>query len=516
MGFSSAPGPGPKHRAEAAGRGPRVWISVALVAGVVAIYCQTLAFEFVSYDDDQYVTENPTVREGLSWAGVAYAFSNGGYQEGHPAHPLTWLSHMLDVEIFGLGAGGHHGTSLALHALSSVLLFAALRELTGATWRSAAAAALWAWHPLRVESVAWISERKDVLSGVFAMLTLWCHARYARSESRAAWWGTISCFALGLMSKPTLVPLPCLLLLLDSWPLARRRSFARLLWEKSPLFLLSVISSLATLEFNRGWITTTAVISPVQRAMSAVVAIATYLRQLVWPSQLAPLYPHPYLPTFGGVPPSEGTIAVSAALVVAITLAVLRARRDPYLAVGWFWFLGMLVPTIGIVQVGAQALADRYTYLPAIGLAVGMAWGVSEMIAGARTPAVRRLLSGVAVLGLAAYGVAAFAQTRIWRESETLYHHTLTVSPRATLIHLNLAALLNRQGRRDEAIEIYRTAAALNPSNARAPYLLGVAYQHQGRLAEAIEQYRTAARIDPQDPRPRERLAAALAQQRSR
>jgi hypothetical protein len=397
-----------------------------------------------------------------------------------------------------------------------VLLFAALRDLTGATWRSAAAAALWAWHPLRVESVAWISERKDVLSGVFGMLTLWCHARYARSESRAAWWGTISCFALGLMSKPTLVPLPCLLLLLDYWPLARRRSFTRLLLEKIPLFLCSAISSLATLELHRGWTTTTAVLSPAQRAMSALVAVASYLRKLLWPSQLAPLYPHPYLPRFGGVPPSEGTIAASAALLVTITLAVWLARRRPYLAVGWLWFLGMLVPTIGIVQVGAQSAADRYTYFPAIGLAVAIVWGVSELIAGARAPAMRRLLSAMAVLGLAAYGVAAFAQARIWRESETLYRHTLTVSPRATLIHLNLAALLNRQDRRDEAIEIYRTAAALNPNDARAPYLLGLAYQRQGRLAEAIEQYRIAARIDPKDPRPRKRLAAALARQRPR
>jgi hypothetical protein len=503
-----------QDRAGASMRGARVWLALVLVAGVLAIYGQTLAFDFVSYDDDQHVTENPIVLRGLSGEGIAFAFSKSNYRGGgFPPQPLTWLSHMLDVEIFGLAAGGHHGTSLALHALGSLLLFAALRELTGATWRSAAAAALWAWHPLRVESVAWISERKDVLSGVFVMLTLWCYARYGKSGARAAWWGAIASLALGLMSKPTVIPLPVLLLLLDVWPLARRSPFERLLLEKVPFFLLSGIAALATYEFNRGWITTTEIVPPALRASNAMLAVVSYLRGFLWPSQLAALYPHPYLPMQGGVPPSGPAIVTAAVLLVAITFAVLRARRHPHLAVGWLFFLGMLLPTTGIVQVGAQASADRYTYLPAIGVSLGAVWTVSEVIARVRAPALRRALSALAVVGLAGYGVAAFVQTRIWRDSETLYRHTLTVSPRATLIYFNLAAWLRQHGRADEAVAVYERAAARNPQDARAQYLLGVAYQLEGRLPEAIEQYRAAARLDPSNPKIRRRLQAALARQ---
>ena len=524
-----------------------VWIGLTLVAGVLAIYGQTLAFEFVGFDDDLFVFQNPIVKQGLSWEGLALAFSrsNVWVVTGEPPHPLTWLSHMLDVELFGLVAGGHHAMSVGLHALSTALLFAALRALTGATWRSAAAAALWAWHPLRVESVAWVSERKDVLSGVFAMLTLLCYARYARSGSRAAWWGTSLSFALGLMSKPTLVPLPFALLLLDVWPLARQRSFARLVLEKTPLFALSALSCLITLSNYHGLLEA---ISPGHRAANAAVAIARYLGHIVWPRNLAPLYPHPYLPAQGGVPLGAVTIAASAALGIGITLAVLHARRQPYLAVGWLWFLGMFATTIGIVHVGNQALADRYTYLPMIGLSVALVWGIAEVFARVRVPALRRLLVAAAVCVLAGYGVSAFAQTQIWRDSETLYRHTLAVSPRSTAMQFNLASwlrahnafdeavehyragleidnvgnamvhfdfgrALHAQGRTAEAIEQYRAAAESDPPDSRARYQLGISYEMEGRLAEAIEQYRRAAEIDPSNPKPRERLASAIARQ---
>jgi hypothetical protein len=510
---ASTPGSRLPDPAEAASRGPRRWLALALVAGVLAIYAQTLAFEFVSYDDDQYVTSNRFVVGGLSREGIAFAFSRGELSEGHTPHPLTWLSLMLDAELFGLHAGGFHATSLALHAASALLLFAALHGLTRAPWCSAAAAALWAWHPLRVESVAWISERKDVLAGVFAMLTLWCYALHARRGSRWAWWGTVVSFALGLMSKPTLVPLPFALLLLDHWPLARQRPFASRLFEKWPLFALSLISGALTLEFHRGWTTSAALVSPLERLANAAVAIVVYLGKLVCPAGLAPLYPHPYIPAAGGTPPSLAAIVACALLLAVLTFAALGARRRPYLAVGWLWFLVMLAPTLGIVQVGQQAFADRYTQLPSIGVCLAIVWAGAELLARVRTPALRRCLVAAAVLAFAAYAAAAFVQTRIWRDSETLYRHTLTVSPRATLIYFNLAAWLRQHGRADEAVAVYERAAARNPQDARAQYLLGVAYQLEGRLPEAIEQYRAAARLDPSNPKIRRRLQAALARQ---
>jgi tetratricopeptide (TPR) repeat protein len=475
--------------------------ALALAAGVIAIWGQTLSYDFVTFDDDQYVTDNPSVREGLSWAGVAYAFSKGRYQEGHPPHPLTWLSHMLDVELFGLDAGGHHATNFALHAASAVLLFAALQALTGATWRSAAAAALWAWHPLRVESVAWVSERKDVLSGVFAMLTLLGYARYAGSGSRAAWAWTHVAFALGLASKSTLVPLPFALLLLDHWPLARQAPLARLVREKSGLFALSALSSLLTLEFHRGWMLSTEAVPPLARVVNAALAVPRYLGKLLWPQGLAPFYPHPYLPAEGGVPPTPLAIAAAALLGIAITLAVLRERRRlPYLAVGWLWFLGMLVPTIGLVHVGLHAIADRYTYLPAIGFCVAVVWGISEGIARARPPALRSALAAAAALALAGYAAASFAQTRSWRDSETLYRHALAAEPRAIAMRINLGSWLVSRGRLDEAVEEFQAAVAAAPDNPLCHFDLGRTLHVQGRVAEAAAAYRAGLALQPGHP----------------
>jgi tetratricopeptide (TPR) repeat protein len=518
-----------------------LWISLVLAAGVLAIYGQTLGFDFVVFDDDKYVTGNPVVQKGLSREGLGWAFTNTATSAWHP---LTWYSHMLDAQLFGLQAGGHHATGVLLHALAAVLLFFALRALTGATWPSAGAAALFAWHPLRVESVAWISERKDVLSGVFAMLTLWCYARYARSGSRAAWLGTFGSLGLGLLAKPTLVPLPFALLLLDWWPLARKQSWTRLVVEKLPFFALSAGASLATLFFQQRYLADT--VTGVQRAANALVAVEIYLRKLLWPSGLAPLYPHPNLPAQGGVPLTEGTVLASALVLVVITLAALRARKPPFL-VGWLWFLGLLVPTLGFVQVGRHALADRYTYLPGIGLAIAIAWGVAEL--GARlSPAARRVLWAAAALALAGYGVAAHLQTRIWRDSETLLRHTLAVSPRASamrfnlgrwlyleerpdeaieqlraglevdpghaLMHFDLGRALLAKGRADEAIEEFRRAQALDPRDARFPYYLGLTCERQGRLDEAIEALRRAVELTPGAEPPRKRLEAAIERQR--
>jgi tetratricopeptide (TPR) repeat protein len=521
------------------------WIPPVLIAGVLAIYGQTLGFDFVVFDDDKYVTGNPVVQRGLSRDGLGWAFANSAVSAWHP---LTWYSHMLDAQLFGEWAGGHHATSVLLHALASALLFAALRSLTGATWRSAAVAALFAWHPLRVESVAWVSERKDVLSGVFAMLTLWCYARYARSRSRAAWLGTFGSLGLGLLAKPTLVPLPFALLLLDVWPLERRESWPRLVLEKLPFFALSALVSGITLFFQRGFLTSIEGVTALQRSANAAVAIAAYLRKFLYPSALAPLYPHPNLPAQGGVPLEAGAVLVSALLVVVVTLAVLRARRPPYL-VGWLWFLGLLVPTLGFVQVGRQAFADRYTYLPAIGLSIALVWGIAELGTRLRTPAARRLWLAAAALALAGYGVAAHLQTRIWRDSERMLRHTLAVSPRATVMRFNLGGWLLVHGREDEAIEQYRAglevapnnammhfdlgralhtkgraaeaiaeykrAATLEPRKARFWYQIGLSYEREGQLDDAIEYYRRTVELDPANEKARQRLAAALARRQA-
>jgi Tfp pilus assembly protein PilF len=333
--------------------------------------------------------------------------------------------------------------------------------------------------------------------------------RYARAPSRAAWLGTFGCLALGLLAKPTLVPLPFALLLLDRWPLARRESITRLVLEKLPFFGLSALASLLTLVFQLGFVMPLVNVTPLQRAANAVVAVASYLRKLLWPSALAPLYPHPNLPDQGGVPPGEGTVAVSALLLLLITLAVLRARRHPSLAVGWLWFLGMLVPTLGIVQVGRQAFADRYTYLPGIGLAIALVWGAAELAARVRAPSVRRLLCAAAVIVLCGYGLAAHHQTRVWRDSETLLRHTLSVSPRASTMRFNLGGWLRTQSRYDEAIAEYRAGLEVDPGNAKMHFDLGHALVSQGRTVEALDEYSRAVALDPQNPRMRYQLGLA-------
>jgi tetratricopeptide (TPR) repeat protein len=536
-------------RTEPPTRRSAAWIALALVAGVWAIYGQTLGFEFIKFDDDQYVSENPVVGRGLTREGLVFAFSRGELQQGHPPHPLTWLSHMLDVELFGLRAGGHHAVNAALHALASLLLFLVLDALTGARWPSAAAAAFWAWHPLRVESVAWVAERKDVLSGVFAMLTLYAYTAWARRGSRGAWWAALGCFALGLLSKPTLVPLPFALLLLDYWPLARLRPLLPRLLEKAPLFALSAASSLLTLEFHRGFTHSTDLVAPLQRVATGVFALATYLEKTLWPRDLALMYPHPYIPATGGRPLAAASIAVAAASLAVLGWALWRARR-PYLTVGALWFLGMLLPMIGIVQVGRHALADRYTYLPSIGVAVGLAWGGAELLGRTRAGWLRRgLLAGVAV-ALAGLAATAWVQARHWRDSETLFRHTLRLSPRASVIHYDLggwlrmherfdealihyrAALasdpdyaythfdlgrtLHALGRVAEAIEAYQAAARLDPQEVEFRYQLGLTYELEGRWDEAAASYRAAAQLDPGDPKPRVRLAAVEAKRRAR
>ncbi len=486
---------------------------VLLVAASLCVYAQALRFGFVSYDDPVY-PQNPQLRDGFTREGVAWALRSF---EGGNWNPLTWFSHMLDHELFGEHPAGHHLTSVALHTANALLLFGLLESATGAIAASAFAAALFAVHPMHVESVAWVTERKDVLSACFGLLALGSYVRYARRPSRrgsllTAWW-----LALGLMAKPMLVTLPFVFLLLDYWPLGRIGGRAgwrpawRLLAEKLPLFLLVAAAAAITLVSQRHTGAMDAALIPfAQRLAHAPVAYLAYLARLFWPQQLLPFYPHPY--GVGGTPWAGWQVAGAVAALLAISALVVASRRR-YAVVGWLWYLGMLLPVIGLVQVGEQGMADRYTYLPSIGLFVAVAWGGAELAAGLRSAALRSAIA-LAALGLvAAAAWGAWAQARIWRDSASLYTHVLAAGVDHPFLRVNLGALLRAQGRLGEAALQYRRALELDPDDAGAYNNLGNVLREQGRAAEAIEAYREALRIDPDHPLARANLGLALASQ---
>ena len=365
-------------------------VCLGLVAVTWAVFGQTLAHDFVNFDDHVYVYENPLVVRGLSTEGIIGAFT---HTHARNWHPLTTISHMLDCQLYGLNAGGHHLTNVILHTISVLLLFLVLKQMTGALWQSAFVAALFAIHPLHVESVAWIAERKDVLSAVFFMLTLAAYARYARAPSAPRYLLVALLFACGLMSKPMLVTLPFVLLLLDYWPLGRlggQKSevgsrLRRLITEKIPLFALSALSCIATLLTQRQGPSAIDQLPFLWRLNNTFVSYVTYIWQMLWPARLAVFYPHPN----DRLPLVEVTVAI--AFLVGVSLLIIYLRRTkPYLVTGWFWYLGMLVPVIGLVQVGEQAHADRYTYLPQIGLYIMIAWTVGDLLLES-TSRVRRL-----------------------------------------------------------------------------------------------------------------------------
>jgi hypothetical protein len=484
------------------------------VAAVFAVYGQTLGFGFVNLDDSLYVSGPSRAGPGLGVEGVVWAFT--------PRHdgnwlPLTRLSHMLDVALFGLEPGGHHAVNVFLHAGNALLLLGVLLALTGALWPSAFAAAAFALHPLHVESVAWVAERKDVLSTAFALLCLACYARYARAGGKGWLLGCAGCLLLGLLAKPMLVTLPFLLLLLDVWPLGRWGGAAalpvrRLLWEKLPLFALSAAASLVTLaaQGGRGALEPGAGVALPQRLASAVVAYVRYLRQTVWPSDLVAFYPHPYLPEQGGVPPASAEIVGSVVLLVAVSALVWRLRRYGYLLVGWAWYLGTLVPVIGLVQVGGQGMADRYTYLPLVGIFVMLAWGARDLLARAGSRALRRAVAVLAFGILAALAVGAHAQARLWSDSETLYSHALRVDPGNRFMRFALALWLRQQDRAAQAIAHYRVILREDPESARALNGLGMAHASLGEHAAAVPLFEAAAQRTPSASFVHFNLAGAL------
>jgi tetratricopeptide (TPR) repeat protein len=490
------------------------------------VFGQTLRHDFINYDDPRYVYENTEVTSGLSIRGIAWAFS---HIHSMNWHPLTTISHMLDCQLHGLKAGWHHFTNVLLHTVAAILLFFALRQMTGALWRSAFVAAVFAIHPLRVESVAWIAERKDVLSGVFFMLTLLVYLHYVRAPSIGRYLFVAVVFAFGLMSKPMLVTLPFLLLLLDYWPLNRigrlafgkptarqavvsgQRSvvsgrFFKLVVEKIPLIALSTVSSVVTFLAQRGAVGWTEQLPVLARINNAVVSYVAYIWQVLWPVKLAVFYPHPEhrLPLW--------EIIVSLLLLLGITAVAIALRKQrPYFITGWLWYLGMLVPVIGLVQVGWQGRADRYNYLPQIGLYIVAAWAVSDLTAWWRYQ--RTILSAAAILTIAVLSWRAWVQTSYWRDSETLFTHALAVTSNNDVAENNLGIVFLRKGKLDDAISLLQAAVDLRPENAPAHDNLAKALLQKGQVTDALVHYRKLLELQPDNMEVHNIVGTVLIQQ---
>jgi Tfp pilus assembly protein PilF len=479
------------HAAANDQRWQAMWVCLALAAITFAVFGQTAHHDFINFDDNDYVYANPVVAQGLTFKGLVWAFS-GAHAENW--HPLTWLSHMLDCQLYGLRPAGHHVSSVIFHAATVIALFLVLRQMTGAFWRSAFVAAVFAIHPLRVESVAWVSERKDVLSGLFFMLTIAAYVRYARLPWSPARYGlVVLLFAMGLMCKPMLVTLPLVLLLLDYWPLRRMESqkFSRLVLEKLPLLALSAGSCLVTLlEQTKLTLPTGSSLPLGMRLVNAVVSCAVYLGQMVYPAKLALFYPYP----FKGFPGWE--VALAGLLAAALSLiAIWQWKKQPWLLVGWLWYLVMLTPVLGIIQVGGQAHADRYTYLPQIGIYVAVTWLVAGWVAKWRIPrmAVGWIMAGVVGLLM----VCAWKQTACWQNSETIWSHTIACTQDNDVAHLNLGLVFLQNGNVDGAIAEYQNALQINPNVAEAHYNLGVAFLQTGKVDDALNQFQAALKINP-------------------
>jgi protein O-mannosyl-transferase len=483
-----------------------------LLAGLVWFtFLPVLNHPFVNYDDGDYVYENPIVTRGVTADGLRAAFTSSHASNWHP---LTTVSHLLDCELSGLNAGAHHRTNLLWHLATVVLLFLVLRQMTGAIWRSAAAAAIFAVHPLRVESVAWVAERKDVLSGFFFVLTLWAYARYVCDpKSVARYLMVVLAFALGLMSKPMLVTLPFVLLLLDYWPLRRFNppaagSFAagrRLVLEKLPLLALSVAACVVTFLVQHQARQSTDVLPLASRLHNAVVSYVAYLGQSFYPVNLAVFYPYP--------PNGGESLGVALALLglITISVAVIHWRQtQPCLLVGWLWYLGMLVPVIGLVQVGTQARADRYTYLPQIGLCLALVWAVTGFTGSWRR---RRIVLGVGtVVVLGVLLALARQQTHHWRDSESLWTHALACTTSNAVAEGNLANALYKQGRMSEALGHFQMALEIKPDYSDAHNGLGFALLQKGQTDEAIAHFQQALQAQPDFAAAHNNLGIALLQ----
>ena len=499
-----------------------------LVLCTLAIYGQTATHGFLNFDDRRYVSENPHVQGGLAPGNLVWAFTTGHCSNWHP---LTWLSHMLDCQLLGLRPGAHHLTSVALHLANTLLLYLGLKLMTDAVWRSAAVAGLFAIHPLHVESVAWIAERKDVLSGLFWMLTLLAYFHYVKDPTSMRYLLVLLSFALGLMAKPMLVTLPFVLLLLDFWPLdrmklsaaktketrsgkrvqprpdERRRTPLLLAREKVPMLAFSAASSVVTFAVQRkgGAVAAADGLPFGVRIANAIVSYVAYIGKTIWPARLAAFYPYPTsLPAW--------KVGSAAALLAGATFIALRSSgKRPYLAVGWLWYLGTLVPVIGLVQVGTQSMADRYTYIPIIGLFIIAAWGAGDLIG--RWSSGRIALVPSAATVIVACSAAAWFQVANWKDSVTLWRHALDVTTENFTAQNNLGAALSSQWEIDEAAAHIAEALRIKPDYAEAHCGLGALLARQGKTREAMAHYNEALRIKPDLAEGHYNLALALHQQ---
>lgn len=459
-----------------------------LIAGILAIYGPSVGFDFVNLDDPQYVYSNPIVEQGLTWHGVRWAFST--FECGN-WNPLVWLSHMADCQLFDLRAGGHHAINVLLHAANSVLLLFLLEHLTGALWRSALVAAVFAWHPMHAESVAWISERKDVLGALFWMLTIWAYAASVRQANRRKLFYILSLFffTLGLMSKPMLVPLPLILLLLDFWPLQRSEPLRGLVMEKIPFLALSLAASLLTI-WSQHSVGAMMAAEPLPlRIENALVSCGVYLTQFFAPANMAMFYPFPHF-----VPAWQW---VGAALLLAgITWAVLvQARTRRYLIVGWLWFLAALAPVIGLIQVGMQSRADRYTYIPYIGVAIILAWGFQEVCAAWLR--VRTMFVALSSIWLFGCCVVARTQAGYWRSNVPLFEHSIKVTSGNYMALDHLGQAFMADGKLDEAMSNFQEVLRLRPGAALPYNDVGNVYALQHKLDDALSMFQKAISLDP-------------------
>ena len=494
-----------------------LWIAVALAVGTLIIYAQVHGHQFINLDDDLYIRDNPMVSRGLTLSGIAWAFTT--FHAGN-WHPVTWLSHMMDSQVFGLHAGGHLFVNLLIHIANTLLLFWFLRRVTGSQWRSAMIAALFALHPMHVESVAWAAERKDTLTAFFGLLALHAYARYVDAPSRKAFASVAVCLGLGLMAKPMLVTWPFVLLLLDYWPLRRiewdpaegikrfARAWVPLLREKLPLFALMVASMIVTyIAQSHGGTVRALEDAPLPlRLANVIVSYGKYLFATLCPTGLGVYYP--FAP--GGIPAWQ--VVISFLLLAALTAFALReAQWRPYFITGWLWFLGTLVPVIGLVQVGGQAMADRYHYLPSIGLFVIIVFGIVELAAAWRIGRGTVAFAGGTVLFIFAC-LTAFQVTR-WRDSVTLFEHTLSVTSSNLPIQYNLGHVLGQQRKYDEARSHFAEALRIKPDFFDALINMGMTLSEQGRPAEAVGYFERALRVAPDSSKAHTQLALALVKQ---
>lgn len=478
-------------------------ICFVLAVGTLAVYCPVLWHQFINYDDPDYILNNPHVKAGLTWPDIVWAFQPNAYAANW--HPLTWISHMIDCQLYGVDRpGGHHWMNVVFHTADTLLLFILLNYLTGALWRSAFVAALFAWHPLHVESVAWVSERKDVLSAFFWMLTLLCYARYTKGNGLKTepsarhpllfYFLALLFFACGLMSKPMVVTLPFVLLLLDFWPLQRFNlsKLPRLLVEKIPFFALMIGSCLMTLLVQKNALWSSASLTFQFRLANAFMSYVRYLSKIFYPTKLALIYPYPHSW------PLSGVMVAVVVLALLSLIFIFQAKRFPYLAVGWFWFLGTLVPAIGLVQVGVQSMADRYTYLPSIGIFILAVWGVSDLLGSStRKTGICAFAGGAALIACL---VLTTLQLRYWQSSLKIFAHTYLVTTDNYAADDCLGKTLNNLGYLNQAEQVYEQAVNLEPTFPMAQFDLGMNLLEQNNLPGASNHLATAVQLWPGNP----------------